>query len=154
MHELFHYCWGFWWWSWVLLSYFTFHVKLSQHLLILLQCECHILLFCPSLKALFFFCRLQMYVSFFFNRLFSASQSKCHFVSTLEENVANRELKCYFYYYSISIYYSMDSDFFNITCKSKKKVLLRKCVCFIIAYFKLDWNWEQKCLAKNINYTY
>lgn len=51
---------------------------------------------------------------FFFNRLFSASQSKCHFVSTLEENVANKELKCYFIY-------SMDSDFFNITCKSKKK---------------------------------
>lgn len=51
---------------------------------------------------------------FFFNRLFSASQSKCHFVSTLEENVANKELKCYFIY-------SMDSDFFNITCKSNKK---------------------------------
>lgn len=58
-----------------------------------------------------------MYVSFFFNRLFSASQSKCHFVSTLEETVANRVLKCYFIY-------SMDSDFFNITCKSYKK---KKC---------------------------
>lgn len=51
---------------------------------------------------------------FFFNRLFSASQSKCHFVSTLEENVANRVLKCYFIY-------SMDSGFFNITCKSNQR---------------------------------
>lgn len=55
-----------------------------------------------------------MYVSFFFNRLFSASQSKCHSVSTPEENVVNGVLKCYFIY-------SMDTDFFNTTCKSNKK---------------------------------
>lgn len=67
-----------------------------------------------SLVWWLFQCRLQMYVFFSYNRLFSASQNKCHTVLTPEENAANGVPKCYFIY-TMDIFF-----FFNITCKSKR----------------------------------
>lgn len=135
MHKLFHYHWVFSWWRKpTAFPVFYFSFKTSSTFINSSPVSmCHILLFFTSLKAFFLSVGYRCTYLFFFTRLFSASQSKCHSVSTPEENVANRVLKCYFIY-------SMDTDFFNITCKSnqKKRYSATECLFALLLHIP-DW---------------